>query len=155
MNMLTDLCCFEILWPGKSRPTLPPTSPNSPALPGSDDSLSPPPLRSPPHSAPPAPHLQGTRPSLKRFGKVPPPPPHTQFGFMALNREGEMFYWQMGHKKLGAEGRPSGPLPWERPRSPGVLWEAECCVLPPAFLQTKATALGQGRKEEKLKELGS
>lgn len=56
-------------------------------------------------------------------------------GFMALKQEeGRLVYWQMGHKKLRAEGSPSSPLPKGEAQEPGVPLSQECSTLPPVFL---------------------
>lgn len=48
------------------------------------------------------------------------PDPTTVWFYGSEQKRGRPVYWQMGHKKLGAEGSPSGPPPRERHRNPGV-----------------------------------
>lgn len=65
-----------------------------------------------------------------------------------------MFYWQMGHKKPGLRGVLAARSHGRGPGTQVCIGEAECPVLPPAFLQTSPQHWVRVAKR-KLRELGS
>lgn len=91
---------------------------------GSGDSLSPPPLT-----------------------VLPPPPNSREPGFLyslvvwqapllwfyGSEQKWGLVYWQMGHKKLGVAGSPSGPPHGRGTGTQVCIWKVVCLALPPSF----------------------